>query len=179
MEPVPDGLSANGMCVFVTSQRESTFHHLILLLQMFLSLLLFSEGCLFSSRLRCLRWISCCRTWRSWVAPAATRRRTRQLQSALPAWLIRERRVSLSVLPSSLFLSNMRTKLCHLTAAVMVSSSDDSLDSLIQSTMKRVYSVLDSKSSSVRTQAFTLMIWVRVTLFLRLLYDCQNVWTDN
>lgn len=179
MEPVPDGLSANGMCVFVTSQRESTFHHLILLLQMFLSLLPFSKGGMLSSRWRCLRWISCCCSWRSWVAPAATRRRTRQLQSALPAWLIRERRVSLSV-HSSLFLSNMRTKLCHLTAAVTVSSSGDSLDSLIQSTMKRVYSVLDSESSSVRTQAFTLMIWVRVMLFSRgSLYDCQNVWTDN
>lgn len=97
MEPVPDGLSANGMCVFITSQRESTFHHLILLLQMFLSLLLFSEWCMLSSRWRCLRWISCCRSWRSWVAPAATRRRTPRLQSALPAWLIRGHRVSLSV----------------------------------------------------------------------------------
>uniref|UniRef100_A0A671TTT0 MMS19 nucleotide excision repair protein n=1 Tax=Sparus aurata TaxID=8175 RepID=A0A671TTT0_SPAAU len=43
----------------------------------------------------------------------------------------------------------------------------DSLDSLIQSTMKRVYSVLDSESSSVRTQAFTLMIWVARALLLR------------
>uniref|UniRef100_A0A671TXN1 MMS19 nucleotide excision repair protein n=1 Tax=Sparus aurata TaxID=8175 RepID=A0A671TXN1_SPAAU len=42
----------------------------------------------------------------------------------------------------------------------------------------RVYSVLDSESSSVRTQAFTLMIWVRVMLFSRgSLYDCQNLFS--
>ncbi|XP_049916888.1 MMS19 nucleotide excision repair protein homolog isoform X2 [Epinephelus moara] len=43
----------------------------------------------------------------------------------------------------------------------------DSLDSLIQSTMKRVCSELDSATSSVRTQAFTLMIWVAKALLLR------------
>ncbi|KAL3967426.1 putative ATP-dependent RNA helicase DDX4 [Sarotherodon galilaeus] len=43
----------------------------------------------------------------------------------------------------------------------------DSLDSLIQRTMKRVCSELDSPSSSVRTQAFTLMIWVAKALLLR------------
>lgn len=43
----------------------------------------------------------------------------------------------------------------------LVSSSGDSLDRLIQSTMKRVCSELDSVKSAVRTQAFTLMIWVR------------------
>ncbi|XP_044035468.1 MMS19 nucleotide excision repair protein homolog isoform X1 [Siniperca chuatsi] len=43
----------------------------------------------------------------------------------------------------------------------------DSLDSLIQSTMKRVCSELDSASSSARTQAFTLMIWVAKALLLR------------
>lgn len=32
MEPVSDGLSAHGMCVFATSQRESQLEHLILLL---------------------------------------------------------------------------------------------------------------------------------------------------
>ncbi len=47
----------------------------------------------------------------------------------------------------------------------LVSSSGESLDGLIQRTMKRVCSELDSASSSVRTQAFTLMIWVRVALF--------------
>ncbi|KAF3853259.1 hypothetical protein F7725_013947 [Dissostichus mawsoni] len=36
----------------------------------------------------------------------------------------------------------------------------DSLDSRIHSTMKRVCSELDSSSSSVHTQAFTLMIWL-------------------
>ncbi|XP_044194610.1 MMS19 nucleotide excision repair protein homolog isoform X1 [Thunnus albacares] len=43
----------------------------------------------------------------------------------------------------------------------------DSLDSLIEKTMKRVCSELDSTSSSVRTQAFTLMIWVAKALLLR------------
>ncbi|XP_006807382.1 MMS19 nucleotide excision repair protein homolog [Neolamprologus brichardi] len=43
----------------------------------------------------------------------------------------------------------------------------DSLDSLIQRTMKRVCSELDSPSSSVHTQAFTLMIWVSKALLLR------------
>ncbi|XP_076615443.1 MMS19 nucleotide excision repair protein homolog isoform X2 [Chaetodon auriga] len=43
----------------------------------------------------------------------------------------------------------------------------ESLDSLIQSTMKRVCRELDSASSSVRTQAFTLMIWVAKALLLR------------
>ncbi|CAK6961747.1 MMS19 nucleotide excision repair protein homolog [Scomber scombrus] len=43
----------------------------------------------------------------------------------------------------------------------------DSLDSLIQRTMKRICSELDSTSSSVRYQAFTLMIWVAKALLLR------------
>ncbi|KAI3364757.1 hypothetical protein L3Q82_000968 [Scortum barcoo] len=43
----------------------------------------------------------------------------------------------------------------------------DSLDSLIQSTMRRVCSELDSASSPLRTQAFTLMIWVAKALLLR------------
>ncbi|KAE8284510.1 MMS19 nucleotide excision repair protein-like protein MMS19-like protein [Larimichthys crocea] len=43
----------------------------------------------------------------------------------------------------------------------------DSLDGLIQNTMKRVCSELDSASSSVRTQAFTLMIWVAKALLHR------------
>ncbi|KAJ4925904.1 hypothetical protein JOQ06_008090 [Pogonophryne albipinna] len=43
----------------------------------------------------------------------------------------------------------------------------DSLDSRIHSTMKRVCSELDSSSSSVHTQAFTLMIWVAKALLLR------------
>ncbi|XP_008301259.1 MMS19 nucleotide excision repair protein homolog [Stegastes partitus] len=47
------------------------------------------------------------------------------------------------------------------------SPQGDSLDSLIQRTMKRVCSELDSASSSVRIQAFTLMIWVAKALLLR------------
>ncbi|XP_028263603.1 MMS19 nucleotide excision repair protein homolog [Parambassis ranga] len=43
----------------------------------------------------------------------------------------------------------------------------DSFDDLIQRTMKRVFSTLDSNSSSVRIQAFTLMIWVAKALLLR------------
>ncbi|XP_041671102.1 MMS19 nucleotide excision repair protein homolog isoform X2 [Cheilinus undulatus] len=43
----------------------------------------------------------------------------------------------------------------------------DDLNSLIQRTMKRVCSELDSASSSVRTQAFTLMIWIAKALLLR------------
>ncbi|XP_035002527.2 MMS19 nucleotide excision repair protein homolog isoform X1 [Hippoglossus stenolepis] len=46
-------------------------------------------------------------------------------------------------------------------------SQGDSLDSLIQRTMKRVCGELDSTSSPARTQAFTLMIWVAKGLLLR------------
>ncbi|KAG7506860.1 MMS19 nucleotide excision repair-like [Solea senegalensis] len=46
-------------------------------------------------------------------------------------------------------------------------SQGDSLDSLIQRMMKRVCGELDSTSSPVRTQAFTLMIWVAKALLLR------------
>lgn len=56
-----------------------------------------------------------------------------------------------------------------------VSSSGDSLDSLIQRTMKRVCSELDSPSSPVHTQAFTLMIWVRVTLSVLLTPNHQRI----
>lgn len=43
----------------------------------------------------------------------------------------------------------------------------EALDSLIQRTVKRVCTELDSPNSSVRTQAFTLMIWVAKALLLR------------
>ncbi|KAA8581184.1 hypothetical protein FQN60_002765 [Etheostoma spectabile] len=43
----------------------------------------------------------------------------------------------------------------------------DSLDSQIQSSVKRVCRELDSASASVRTQAFTFMIWVAKALLLR------------
>uniref|UniRef100_A0A8C6TBK8 MMS19 nucleotide excision repair protein n=1 Tax=Neogobius melanostomus TaxID=47308 RepID=A0A8C6TBK8_9GOBI len=43
----------------------------------------------------------------------------------------------------------------------------EGLDSLIQRTVKRVCAELDSPNSSVRTQAFTLMIWVAKALLLR------------
>ncbi|XP_056285435.1 MMS19 nucleotide excision repair protein homolog isoform X3 [Pseudoliparis swirei] len=43
----------------------------------------------------------------------------------------------------------------------------DSLDSLIQRTVKRVCGELDSASSPLRTQAFTLLIWVAKALLLR------------
>uniref|UniRef100_A0A674NVD6 MMS19 nucleotide excision repair protein n=1 Tax=Takifugu rubripes TaxID=31033 RepID=A0A674NVD6_TAKRU len=43
----------------------------------------------------------------------------------------------------------------------------DSLDRLIQGTMARVCSELDSTSSPLRSQAFTLMIWVAKALLLR------------
>uniref|UniRef100_A0A8D3DLN8 MMS19 nucleotide excision repair protein n=1 Tax=Scophthalmus maximus TaxID=52904 RepID=A0A8D3DLN8_SCOMX len=43
----------------------------------------------------------------------------------------------------------------------------DSLDSLVQTMMKRVCRELDSSSSPVRTQALTLMIWVSKALLLR------------
>ncbi|KAM3592490.1 uncharacterized protein V6R79_019755 [Siganus canaliculatus] len=43
----------------------------------------------------------------------------------------------------------------------------DSLDSLIQRTVKRVCSELDSAASSTRTQAFTHLIWVAKALLLR------------
>lgn len=43
----------------------------------------------------------------------------------------------------------------------------DSLDKLIQNTTKRVCCELESPSSAVRTQAFTLMVWVAKALLLR------------
>ncbi|XP_008313029.1 MMS19 nucleotide excision repair protein homolog [Cynoglossus semilaevis] len=43
----------------------------------------------------------------------------------------------------------------------------EALDSLIQSTLKTVCGELDSTSSTVRTQAFTLLIWVAKALLLR------------
>ncbi|XP_076025726.1 MMS19 nucleotide excision repair protein homolog [Genypterus blacodes] len=43
----------------------------------------------------------------------------------------------------------------------------DSLDSLINRMMKRVYAELDSSSSPVKTQAFTLLLWVTKALLLR------------
>ncbi|XP_078146912.1 MMS19 nucleotide excision repair protein homolog isoform X2 [Centroberyx gerrardi] len=43
----------------------------------------------------------------------------------------------------------------------------DSLDGMIQKTMKRVCCELDSPSSPVRTQAFTLLLWVAKALLLR------------
>ncbi|XP_026207027.1 MMS19 nucleotide excision repair protein homolog [Anabas testudineus] len=52
-------------------------------------------------------------------------------------------------------------------ALVNKRSQGDSLDSFIQRTMKRVCSELDSPSSPVRVQAFTLMIWVAKALLLR------------
>lgn len=74
--------------------------------------------------------------------------------------------VCLNSLQSQVLVLNARASSCQINAIVMVclfSSSGDSLDSLIQRTMKRVCSELDSTSSSVRTQAFTLMIWVRAS----------------
>ncbi|KAK5880863.1 hypothetical protein CesoFtcFv8_021725 [Champsocephalus esox] len=51
----------------------------------------------------------------------------------------------------------------------------DSLDSRIHSTMKRVCRELDSSSSSVHTQAFTLMIWVeKKPNFLKALSNIVN-----
>lgn len=44
-----------------------------------------------------------------------------------------------------------------------ISSSGESLDSSVQRTMHRVCSELDRPSSPCRSQAFTLMIWVRFT----------------
>ncbi|CAJ1080596.1 LOW QUALITY PROTEIN: MMS19 nucleotide excision repair protein homolog [Xyrichtys novacula] len=43
----------------------------------------------------------------------------------------------------------------------------EDLDRLIQRTMKRVYTELDSASSSACTQAFTLLVWVAKALLLR------------
>lgn len=47
-----------------------------------------------------------------------------------------------------------------------LSSSGDSLDELIQNTAKRVCCELESPSSAVRTQALTLMVWVRDAEFI-------------
>lgn len=51
-----------------------------------------------------------------------------------------------------------------------LSSSGDSLDKLIQNTTKRVCCELESPSSAVRTQAFTLMVWVRDAEFIIFLW---------
>ncbi|XP_061823362.1 MMS19 nucleotide excision repair protein homolog isoform X2 [Nerophis lumbriciformis] len=45
--------------------------------------------------------------------------------------------------------------------------SGDSLDSLLHKTTARVFSELNSEASRVRTQAFTLMVWVGKALLLR------------
>ncbi|XP_061764988.1 MMS19 nucleotide excision repair protein homolog isoform X2 [Nerophis ophidion] len=45
--------------------------------------------------------------------------------------------------------------------------SSDSLDSLLHKTTARVFSELNSEASRVRTQAFTLMVWVGKALLLR------------
>ncbi|XP_055360358.1 MMS19 nucleotide excision repair protein homolog isoform X2 [Betta splendens] len=52
-------------------------------------------------------------------------------------------------------------------ALVNKRSQGDSLDTVIQRTMKRVCGELDSTSSPVRLQAFTLMVWVAKALLLR------------
>lgn len=57
---------------------------------------------------------------------------------------------------------------------LFVSSSDDSLHKLIQNTTKRICSELESPSSAVRTQAFTLMVWVRDVHF-----TCSRFWATD
>lgn len=52
-----------------------------------------------------------------------------------------------------------------------VSSSDDFLDKLIHNTTERLCCELESPSSAVRTQAFTLMVWVRDVHFRWLFYS--------
>ena len=41
-------------------------------------------------------------------------------------------------------------------------STGEALDSLIDGTLKRISTELDCASSSVRTQAFTLLLWVSI-----------------
>lgn len=65
LEPVPDGVSAHGMRLFVTSQRESPLKHrpqISLLLELRSELLGVTPPP--PLRWRCLRWTSCCRNWR-------------------------------------------------------------------------------------------------------------------
>lgn len=59
----------------------------------------------------------------------------------------------------------MSAHLCfvqHRLSCNGLGSSGDSLDRLIQGMMARVSSELDSASSPLHSQAFTLMIWVRL-----------------
>lgn len=115
-------------------------------------------------RWRCPRWSSCCHSWRSWAAAAHTCSPTLQLLSASQAWSTRDLWVCWSFFPllaESLLSSNwLRLKA---EMFFLISPTGESLDSSLQRTMHRVCSELDCPSSLHRTQAFTLMIWVRFT----------------
>uniref|UniRef100_A0A3B4X687 MMS19 nucleotide excision repair protein n=1 Tax=Seriola lalandi dorsalis TaxID=1841481 RepID=A0A3B4X687_SERLL len=63
-------------------------------------------------------------------------------------------------------------------AGLVNKRSEDSLHSLIQSMMKKVCKELHSTSSPVRTQAFTLLIWVGKALLLRY-HPLSTVLTDK
>lgn len=115
----------------------------------------------------CPRLTGCCHSWKRWAAPVATSCPTPQLQSASLAWSTRGHRVSLGSYPLPLrlffllvFFSEPQIK-CN-----GLGSPGDSLDSLIQCTVTRVCTELDSASSPRRTQAFTLIIWVTSLSFL-------------
>lgn len=120
------------------------------------------------TRWKCRGRSSCCHSWRRWAARVSTDCPTPLPQSASPAWLIRNRRVSFYAggFPpkiSSWFVWRLRKEMIRDS---FLSSSGDSLDKLIQNTTKRVCCELESPSSTVRTQAFTLMVWVRDAEFI-------------
>lgn len=124
---------------------------------------MWAEVCALLPRWRCPRLTGCCHSWKRWAAPVATSCPTPQLQSALLAWSTRDHWVSLCSRlcprPVFLFCSPPASDKCN-----GLGSTGDSLDRLIRGTVTRVCSELDSASSPLRTQAFTLIIWVRLSV---------------
>lgn len=120
--------------------------------------------CVLLSRWRCPRLSGSYRSWRRWAAPVATRCPTPQLQSALLAWLTRYPRVSLCSHARPHPVLGVWCFSEHWLKCNGLGSSGDSLDRLIRGTMTRVCSELDSASSPRHTQAFTLIIWVRLSV---------------
>lgn len=125
-----------------------------------------AEVCVLLSRWRCPRLSGCCHSWKRRAAPVATSSPTPQRPSASLAWSTRDQQVSLSSHPRprpGLFCFVLCFE--HQIKCGGLGSSGDSLDRLIRGTMTRVCRELDSASSPLRTQAFTLIIWVRRSAF--------------
>lgn len=167
---VPAGLPADGLCVFITSRCESSLRAPNLSQSYYCSVSVFRDAVSLLPRWKCRGRSSCCHSWRRWAARVSTDCPTPPPQSASPAWLIRNRRVSFYaggfLLKSPPGSFGAWEKKWFGIRDLFLSSSGDSLDKLIQNTTKRVCCELESPSSAVRTQAFTLMVWVRDAEFI-------------